>query len=174
MTITPFGFPSWLRNNNITDVDGHPDKRNRDGSFPVDPKTDLSAEGQSRLHQIVYALEKTAPFAVMKIDPDAPGYVASYLGQHGIGITNAPTVTRVATGYWRIVWAASYTDPYNVLGATRITTAQSSPYRLGGNRLYSDWEIINDRTVEVRVWEEAWLNIDGIFSLTVWTEGDFA
>lgn len=144
MAVVPSGLPAHARASSIETIGGHVDKKNYGGIGIVDPTTDESAEQFSRMVDIVQAVEKTAPFAVLNYRDGATPTVLSYTAMYG----TVPTVQNAEhTGETAITWANSYTDSYGVTESFTIrhATAQiwgspSSIYlpqvNVVGNQIY--------------------------------------
>ena len=168
MNVIPSGVPSWTRTNAISDIDGHIEKANMVGPKEIDPLTDLTAEGVSRLHQLVIASAATAPFGILKIqlndaetaDPTA----LSYLGQHGAGLSFVPGLTRISDGVAEITWDVSYNDSFGIPGTVLISSVNVSSETNAAS-------VVPSYTLEasnvVRVYGET----DGVISLQVFTGG---
>lgn len=169
LPIIPNGQPSWVVRNSITDIDGHTEKENRTGFGPVNPRQDLSAEGQSRLHQIAEAAEWASPFATIRLALDdageSPPSVLMYRAQHGTGLVVAPTCTRVSDGVVEIEWATSYVDSYNQAGTVNITAVQITAEGASVSGVPS-YTIEDPATIRV------YADTDGSVTCTVWTQGD--
>ena len=129
MTI-PAGSPAWLRTNDFTTYGGDPNKKNFAARGVVNPRTDVGAEGFSRLASDVAAVMRTAEFCSMRVlvRDTAPigatvescrlmtgATAASYDG--ATPPPGFPTVTRNGNGDVSVTFDEEYVDEYGVTGA---------------------------------------------------------
>lgn len=118
------------------------------GGTPLDG---LTSQQHARLCADLKAAVATAPFAIITFNTSDPVPTA-YLGQHGVGVLAAPTITVLGVGDARVAWEASYTDEYDVAQGTNIKHAEALVHSLGifpASNAYV--EIETPRQVRVRV-----------------------
>ncbi len=127
---TPTGNPAWVRSSDFATYGGATNKANYQSQGVVNPRTDIGAEGFSRLVSDVAAVQRTAEFASLQIlcddtTPAAPTVEScrlmtgatsvSYLGSAPpVGF---PAVARNGNGDVTVTFASSYADEYGVAGA---------------------------------------------------------
>jgi hypothetical protein len=129
---------------------GNVNKRNYGGISIVDPTTDTSAEQGVDATRVLSRAQWMMPFAELEvtIGTDTPSSsVNSYVGQNGVGLSHAPTITREAQGILQIQWPATFTDEYGITGTLNITRAKAWPN--GTNQLLTNIDKIDERTVWV-------------------------
>lgn len=169
MVTTPNGYASWTRANDLTDIDGHENKHNRAGFGGTDVETDLSAEGQSRLQQIVIAAQNVMPLTVLTMKLNDTGAqeptILSHLGQYGTGVAQAPSCTRVSDGVVEIVWDAAYTDFFGVSGAVDITAVQVTMHTESSSHVCT-YKIIDPLTIRV------YAEYSSTITVTAWNGGN--
>lgn len=109
----------------------------------------LSAQQHARLSADLSAAVSTVPFAVMLANfSGTTGEITSYIGQNGVGLSHAPTLTYVGTGIRDFVWSDGYKDDYGSYGATNIVKADIS---LNSTfEFYGLATVTDRRTVRVR------------------------
>ncbi len=159
---TPGGNPAWTRSATFDQYGGHVDKANYQSQGVVNPRTDVGAEGFSRLVSDVAAIVRTAEFCVMQIVCDVGGTTTtvehcrlmtgvssgSYVGT--APPTGFPTVTRNGNGDVSITFASSYSDEYAVAGAFIATEPVASLIAAGGVSGVACPEIVSATVVRVR------------------------
>jgi len=129
MTTVPQGLPAWVRANNFVTYGGDPNKKNFASRGLINPKTDVGAEGFSRLVADVAALQRVADFCVIQIicDADVGGAPIVESCRLMTAVTAAPytgttppagfpTVTRNGDGDVTLEFDTSYVDEYGVEG----------------------------------------------------------
>ena len=183
MTI-PDGNPAWTRSATFDQYGGHVDKANYQSQGVVNPRTDVGAEGFSRLTSDVAAVVRTAEFCVMQILCDVGGTTTtvehcrlmtgvssgSYVGT--APPTGFPTVTRNGSGDVSITFASSYTDEYAVAGAFIATEPIATLLATAGNSGVANPELVSETVVRVRCFTLAAVAISGArFTLTLGSGG---
>lgn len=133
MAITPTGAPPWLRQSDFSTYGGNVNKRNFASRGVINAKTDVGAEGFSRMVGDTAACARTADFAELIIlyndsSPAAPTIEfaslmtgirsTSYAGD--APPTGFPSAARNGNGDITLTFASSYVDPYGVSGAFTI------------------------------------------------------
>ena len=128
MTITPSGYPAWMRANDFTAYGGHADKHDYQNVSSINPRSDVSAAALCRLAADAAAVQRTATFAALYAVPADPAhptvsYVRMMTGVCATPYTGNtppagfPTVEYVSTGVYTVTFASSYTDPFGISGA---------------------------------------------------------
>jgi hypothetical protein len=127
---TPTGLPAWTRTADFIQYGGAVDKANYQSQGVVNPRTDVGAEGFSRLVADTAAVVRTAEFATMQIlcvdgGSNTPtvencrlmtgATVISYVGS--APPAGFPAASRNGNGDVTITFASSYNDEYGVGGA---------------------------------------------------------
>lgn len=127
---TPTGNPAWLRTSAFDTYGGDLNKQNYQSQGVVNPRTDVGAEGFSRLTADVASIARTVEFCSMLVQCDdaTPGpptvvncrlmtgvTAVSYVGN--APPTGFPTVARNGNGDVSVTFASSYSDEYGVAGA---------------------------------------------------------
>lgn len=130
---TPTGLPAWTRSADFIQYGGDPNKANYQSQGVVNPRTDVGAEGFSRLVADVAAVVRTAEFCSMQVlcndSVVGPPTVencrmmtgataVSYLGS--APPTGFPTVTRNGNGDVTATFLSSYNDDYGVAGGLLV------------------------------------------------------
>jgi len=126
---TPTGSPAWVRSSAFDTYGGDANKSNYQSQGVVNPRTDVGAEGFSRLVADVAALVRTAEFCSMLVQCDdvtpGPPTVLNCRLMTGVAATsyvgNAPpsgfpSVARNGNGDVSVTFAGSYSDEYGVAG----------------------------------------------------------
>jgi hypothetical protein len=138
MAIVPKGNPAFVRSSDITTLDGNVNKQNYLGIGIVDPRTDYSAEGFSRLVEIVAAAEKTIPRCVITLQCRdsiaANPTIVSHLGMY-----TQPTVARISDGYVSLTFPASESDVYGVSGGFTVSSVASKLLGISTNTTQQDF-----------------------------------
>ena len=176
MSITPTGYPVWVRANGHTAYGGHINKTNYQSVGTVNPRTDLSAENLCRIAADLAAVARTAPFSVCTFQcsdavPAAPT-LSTYYAMAG----NQPTATRNGNGDVSFLWQDSYADDYGVIANANIVAAVGMVLTPAATPGYVTTEIsdadadgVND-TVRVRVFDENGMAVsNAVVSLITWT-----
>lgn len=179
---TPTGNPAWTRSADYTQYGGDPNKANYQSQGVVNPRTDVGAEGFSRLASDVAAVVRTAEFCVMQVLCDVSGTTttvescrmmtgitaASYLGT--APPTGFPAVTRNGSGDVSVTFSSTYSDEYGVAGGlVLIEPIASLIYTAGGVAVP---ELVSDYVVRVRCFDLFANYISGArFALTLGSGG---
>jgi hypothetical protein len=127
MPITPDGLPAWTRTASIEQYGGHVDKENYLSLDAIDPLTDITAQGYSRLTADAMAAALTAPFAVITFvhNPGQPVSVTAAYMMTGVRLTTYsgasppsgfPGAVEGGSGETVFTFASSYADPYGAAG----------------------------------------------------------
>lgn len=184
MTITPNGYPAWLRTAAHTDYGGHTDKRNWMSQGVVNGRTDVGAEAFARMVADLAAVARVAPFATLRVQcndtsPAAPTILVchqmtgiretSYAGD--AAPAGFPSAARNGNGDVTLTWASSYTDPYGVSGAVNIKNCVVTPVTNAAR--VAAYELPSAVSVRVRIFvsTSGAAATDPIFSLKVFTGG---
>ncbi len=136
---TPTGNPSWLRSVGFEDYGGHAQKKNYQDQSLVNPRTDIGAEGFTRMTSDLAAAVRTVPFATITCtcndtSPAAPTVQSVHM-QTGVTAvpyagasppTGFPTFARTGTGAFTCTFSSSYNDAYGVAGSFGITHAEAT------------------------------------------------
>ena len=176
MSITPTGYPVWVRANGHTAYGGHINKTNYQSVGTINPRTDLSAENLCRIAADLAAVARTAPFSVVAFQcndtvPAAPT-VSKYFAMAG----TAPTGTRNGNGDVSFVWPESFADDYGIVANANIVAAVATPQQTMAGMLFASVQISDadadgiNETVRVRVVDSTGAAVsDAVVSLTTWT-----
>ena len=178
---TSYGTPPWNRTMALGDYGGDLNKRNYGGRGVVDPRTDIDAGQINRMAADLCALSRTAAFSVVTVDgattPNVTHAVVGAVETVSAGYVGSsppdgfPTVTRVATGHFKLVWETTYAD---ASGATAdFTPIVAVPSIAGsGSDIAVCSSVISTTEVHVYVWKfsgGSWVAADAIpFSVEVW------
>jgi len=186
---TPTGLPAWTRSADYIQYGGDPSKANYQSQGVVNPRTDVGAEGFSRLVADAASVVRTAEFASMQIlcvdgGSNTPIVencrlmvgvtVIPYAGTAPPGgvapITLLPLlfpiVTRVSNGSVQVTFPASYIDEYGVAGAFIVKEPIANFVGAGGGVAVP--EIVSATVVNVRVFDLTGVAISGArFTLSV-------
>lgn len=175
---TPTGNPAWTRSADYTTYGGDPNKANYQSQGVVNPRTDVGAEGFSRLVSDVAAVVRTAEFCVMQILCDVGGTATTVENCRMMtGVTAVtysgtapptgfPSVTRNGNGDVTVTFASSYLDEYGVTGAFAATDAIASLVNATGGVACP--EIVTGTEIRVRCFNLSAAAITGArFTLTV-------
>lgn len=162
---TPNGYPAWVRANGFDAYGGAVDKDNYESQGKVNAQTDVGAEEIMRLSADMAAVQRTADWcgATFVCDDTTTqtvtvGPINQMTGSRSATYAGAtppsgfPTVTRIADGHYRAVWATSYTDEYGVAGSVNIIGGDGSivgsagfvqvvPYDAGADGLYEGADV---------------------------------
>jgi len=130
MPITPeSGFATFEAPMSHETFGGNVNKRNYGEVDIVDPTTDTSAEQGVEACRVLARAQWMMPFAELEITvgTDTPtSSVNSYVGQNGVGLSYAPTITWLGTGHVQLQWDATYADEYGVTGTLAITRVKGN------------------------------------------------
>lgn len=138
MTITPDGYPAWVRANSHETYGGHAEKRNYQQQGVTNPLTDIGAEQYTRMAEDVAQCQRTGSFAVISFvcddsTPAAPTVnvlmmsglaSASYIGSSPP--TGFPAVARNSDGNFTVTFSSTATDAYGVSAAVNIAAVIAS------------------------------------------------
>lgn len=174
---TPTGNPAWTRSVDYSQYGGDPNKQNYQSQGVVNPKTDVGAEGFSRLVSDAAAVVRTAEFCVMQVLCDVGGTAttvehcrmmtgisASYVGS--APPTGFPSITRNGNGDVSITFASAYSDEYGVSGVFAAKEPVASLIGSGGGVAVP--ELASATVVRVRCFNLSAVAITGArFSLTI-------
>jgi len=175
---TPIGNPAWVRSADFTQYGGDPNKANYQSQGVVNPRTDVGAEGFSRLASDMAAVARVAEFCSMQVLCDVLGSSStvescrlmsgvaslSYLGT--APPTGFPTVTRNGSGDVTITFSGSYTDEYGVAGAFIAKEPVASLISTTGG--VASVQLVSATVVRVRCFNLSAVAIDGArFTLTL-------
>jgi hypothetical protein len=127
MTVTPTGLPAWTRTASIEQYGGHVEKENYLSLDAIDPLTDITAQGYSRLTADAMAAALTAPFAVITFihNPGQPVSISTVYMMTGVRLTSYsgasppsgfPGAVEGSSGQTVFTFASSYSDPYAAAG----------------------------------------------------------
>lgn len=159
--VTPKGYPAWVRNVDHTHYDGDVNKTNYLSRGVIDPRTDVGAEGFSRMTADLAAVVRVAPFCEMLITiNDTAGttvvpriYMQTGVNAEGYPGTSPPSgfpsVAYNGDGDVTVTFASSYNDPYGVSGAFEIQCPQLSIVDNSGIAVY---EKLTATTVRLRAY----------------------
>ncbi len=167
---TPTGLPAWTRSADYIQYGGDPNKANYQSQGVVNPRTDVGAEGFSRLVADAAAIVRAAEFGSMLIvcDDTTPGpatvehcrlmvgvVVIPYVGSAPPGGLSLglpllfPTVARNGNGDVSITFPATYNDEYGVAGAFIAKEPIANFVGAGGGIAVP--EIVSATVIRVRV-----------------------
>lgn len=166
MPIIPSGVPLWLRQNDYAVYGGNLNKTNFASRGVINPKTDLGAEAFSRMAADMAAIARVAAFCELTlicddVTPGAPTVEYASL-MTGIRTTSYlassppagfPSIARNGNGDITLTFAASYTDPYGVVGAFAIKHPGATLH--GATPGGVSVQIVTDSTLRVRVFDAA-------------------
>lgn len=174
---TPTGNPAWTRSVDYSQYGGDPNKQNYQSQGVVNPKTDVGAEGFSRLVSDAAAVVRTAEFCVMQVLCDVggtnttvehcrlmTGISASYSG--AAPPTGFPSITRRGNGDVSVIFASSYSDEYGISGA--FAAKEPVATLIGGTAGVAVPDLVSPTEVRVRCFNLSAAAITGArFSLTI-------
>jgi hypothetical protein len=157
----PTGLPAWTRSADYLQYGGDPNKANYQSQGVVNPRTDVGAEGFSRLVADVAAVVRTAEFATMQVlcndsVAGAPtiencrlmtgATASSYLGS--APPTGFPSASRNGNGDVTITFSVSYSDEYGVTGTLLVKEPIASFVGTSGGVASPD--LVSSSVVRVR------------------------
>ncbi len=177
--MTPTGRPAWARSVDHADYGGHVSKRNYQSQGVVNPRTDVGAEGFTRLVADAEATTRTAPMISMRYTnrdtgSDTPLVLSAYMmvgvslsGYEGeLAPDSFPDGARNGNGDVTFTFDSSFADAYGVeepftptqcLVSVEGTTAAHATY------------VISGQTVRIRCWDAAGAAVTNkTVSVTVW------
>ncbi len=160
--IVPTGLPAWTRTAGIEVYGGYATKTNYQSQGVVNPRTDVGAEGFSRMVGDMAAVARTAAFAVITYlnNDTSPGdpTIESVLMMTGVRLTSSyvgtvaptgfPSATRNGPGDVTFTLASSYDDEYSVSAVFTVARARASAH--GSSYFSPQWEIVSATQVRVR------------------------
>jgi hypothetical protein len=162
MAIVPDGFPLWTRTSGISVYGGSLNKTNYQRLGVVNPRTDVGAEGFTRITGDMVAAGRAAPFAVITFlnsdsSPAAPTVetvlmmtgvllASSYVGN--LAPTGFPSAARNGAGDVTFTFASTYTDEYGISAAFSLHSAKCSAH--GDTYFSPQWEIVTATTLRIR------------------------
>lgn len=176
---TPTGRPAWARSVSHTDYGGHQNKRNFQSQGVVNPRTDVGAEGLTRMVADAEATTRTAPMLSMRYtnrdgSPDSPLVLSAYMmvgvslsGYEGDTAPDSfPAGARNGTGDVTFTFDEEFLDAYGIeepfaptqcLVSAEGTSAVSVVYVISGQTLRircfdAAGSAVADKTVSVTVW----------------------
>lgn len=165
MAITPTGRPAWARSVSHTDYGGHPNKANYQSQGVVNPRTDVGAEGFTRLVADAEATTRTAPTLTLRYtnrdtSPDAPLVLSAYMmvgvslaGYEGdVAPDSFPDGARNSTGDVTFTIDSSFADAYGVSEPFAPTQCVLS---VEGTTAAVATYVISGQTVRIRCWDAA-------------------
>ena len=166
MSTIPTGAPAWLRTNDFVTYGGDPNKKNFQSRGVINPKTDVGAEGFSRLVADVAAVARVVEFCSMQVICDVSvheplvencrlmtGATLTYFGSSPL--PGFPTVTGNAAGDVTITFSSAYEDEYGVTGALVIADPFAS--LIGATPGVATPEPVTDTEVRIRC-----VNLSGV------------
>ncbi len=157
--------PLWVTPVSLEDLGGGVNKRNYADQDVVNPDTDIDVKQYNGAASTVSGLSRATEFARLQATLGNPPAITAYRGQHGVGLSNAPTLTRLGTGHYRFVWAASYVDRFGQVGTISLKTCVVQVH--GSTVLIAQPTITGANTVEVRVWNMSSTLVDTAAGLTL-------
>lgn len=179
MTTTPTGNPAWTRGSAYTTYGGDPNKANYQSQGVVNPRTDVGAEGFSRLASDIAAVQRVAEFCTMQVLIRDSGTVGATVENCRLmtGVTATsydgtapptgfPVVTRNGTGDVSVTFSSSYADEYAVSGA--FIAKEPIAGLIGATSGIATPELVSATVVRVRCVSLAAAAISGArFTLTL-------
>ncbi len=177
--MTPTGRPAWARSVTHLDYSGHPQKRNYQSQGVVNPRTDVGAEGFTRLVADAEATTRTAPMISMRYTnrdgtPDTPLVLSAYMmvgvslsGYEGdLAPDSFPDGARNGTGDVTFTFDSSFLDAYGISEPFVPTQCLVS---CEGTTFASATYVISGQTLRIRVWNAAGAALaDKNVSVVVW------
>ena len=179
--IVPTGLPAWTRTAGIEVYGGYPTKTNYQSQGVVNPRTDVGAEGFSRMTGDMAAVARTAAFLVLTYlnddtTPAAPT-IESVLMMTGVRLSSSypgnvaptgfPSAVRNGAGDVTFTLDSSYDDEYGVAAPFTVTRARTSAH--GSVYFSPQWEIVSATQVRVRCLTSAGsASSDKRVTLTLW------
>lgn len=177
--MTPTGRPAWARSVSHADYGGHANKKNYQSQGVVNPRTDVGAEGFTRLVADAEATTRTAPMLSMRYTnrdsgTDTPLVLSAYMmvgvslsGYEGdLAPDSFPAGARNSTGDVTFTFDEEFLDAYGIeepfaptqcLVSVEGTTAAHATY------------VISGQTIRIRCWDAAGSAVgDKNVSVTVW------
>lgn len=106
----------------------------------------LTAEQHARLSADLSACVRTVPFAMLHWSM-ATGTIINYRGQHGLGVSAAPTLIDNGLGDWTVQWEPSYLDEYGIACPTNIKWGRANHTALASR--FAQVQLVDRRTVRV-------------------------
>lgn len=176
---TPTGRPAWARSISHLDYGGHPSKRNYQSQGVVNPRTDVGAEGFTRLVADAEATTRTASFITLRYtnrdsSPDSPLVLSAYM-MVGVSLSgyeadlapdDFPTGARNGTGDVTFTFGSSFLDAYGIEEPFVPTQVLVSPE---GTSAVAPVYVISGQTVRLRCFDAAGVAVaDKTLTLTVW------
>lgn len=176
---TPTGRPAWARSVSHTDYGGHANKRNYQAQSVVNPRTDVGAEGITRLFADAEATTRTASFCSLRYTnndtaPDAPTIHSAYM-MVGVSLTgyegdaapdSFPAAARNSTGDVTFTFDDEFLDAYGIEEPFAPTQCLVSPE---GTSAVSVTYVISGQTLRVRCFDAAGVAVENkTISVTVW------
>jgi hypothetical protein len=176
---TPTGRPAWARSVSHADYGGHTNKRNYQSQGVVNPRTDVGAEGFTRLVADAEATTRTAPMITLRYtnrdaSTDTPLVLSAYM-MIGVSLSgyegdltpdDFPSGVRNGNGDVTFTFEEEFADAYGItepfvptqcLVSVEGTTAAHATY------------VISGQTVRVRCWDAAGAAVaNKNVTLTVW------
>lgn len=176
---TPTGRPAWARSVSHADYGGHANKKNYQSQGVVNPRTDVGAEGFTRLVADAEATTRTSPMLSMRYTnrdgtPDAPLVLSAYMmvgvslaGYEGdLAPDSFPDGARNGTGDVTFTFDSSFTDAYDISEAFAPTQCLVS---VEGSTAAHATYVISSQTLRIRVWDAAGAALaDKTVSVVVW------
>lgn len=158
-------LPLWVSPVSLEDLGGGLNKRNYAEQPVVNPETDVDCKQYNGNCDATANMSRTSEFARLQATLGAPPSITSYRGQHGIGLTHAPSIARLSPGLYRLTWSSTYTDRFGQVGAINLKTVRVQVH--GSTPLIAQPTITGANTVEVRVWNMSSTLVDTAVGLTV-------
>jgi len=161
-TSTP---PIWVAPVSLEDLGGGVTKRNYADQPVVNPETDVDVKQYNGNCSTVSGMSRTSEFARLHATLGASPAIGAYRGQHGIGLTNAPTLTRIGTGNYRLTWNQTYTDRFGQIGAVNLKTCAIQAH--GTTPLIVQPVVTSAYTIELWVWNMSSTLVDTAAGVTI-------
>ena len=176
---TPTGNPAWTRSADFTQYGGDPNKQNYQSQGVVNPRTDVGAEGFSRLVSDAAAAVRSAEFCVMQvlIRDTAPTGATIESCRLMTGVTSGsydgaapptgfPAIARNGNGDVSISFSSAYADEYGVSGGFSAKEPIANLISSAGG--VASPELVSATVVRVRCFSLAGAAVTGArFTLTL-------
>ena len=176
---TPTGRPAWARSVTHVDYGGNANKRNYQSQGVVNPRTDVGAEGFTRLVADAEATTRTAPMISLRYTnrdgtPDVPLVLSAYMmvgvslsGYEGdLAPDSFPAGARVGTGRVTFTFDEDFLDAYGIEEPFAPTQCVVSVE--GSTAAHATYEI-SGQVLTIRVWDAAGSALaDKTVSAVVW------
>lgn len=129
----------------------------------------LVAEQHARICADLKSAVAAAPFAIVRA-LTTTGTIQAYLGQHGVGLNAAPTITKNGMGDITLMWEPSYLDEYDnawpVYIKHAIVTAHEGALFTAGSM--ATVQLVDSRTLRIRANHPVSGVVEALLSVVVW------